>query len=164
MSGIEVFGIVASVIQIADFGARLSVKLCTFSRKVKHANKDVRDISNDVALTCNVLRELGETLKKDEKANLCSNDAITTAERIIGECMKVFTGLDEALEERLSGRKFLKIADRLKYPFLEPRIDLMRHNLERLKSTLLLMLNVIIYAGLLRRHDIPPFTGLRVKG
>jgi hypothetical protein len=77
--------------------------------------------------------------------------------------MKGFTGLDKALEGKISGGKFMKITERFRYPFLEPHIELMRHNLERLKSTLLLMLNVIIYAGLLQTHDILPCIDLRAN-
>jgi hypothetical protein len=157
MSGLEVLGIVASVISIADLGARLSVKLCTFSRKVKNADCSLAEISNDVALTCSVLRELGDNLKKDEQSHLYSNNAVTTAEGVIKECERVFTDLERALEgERAeTGTTYFsikKLSGKLKYPFLEPQIEVMRSNLERLKSTLLLMLNVIIYAGQLRRY------------
>jgi hypothetical protein len=155
MSGIEVIGIVASVIQIADLGSRLSVKLWTFSRKVKHADQSIKDISNDVALTCDVLRELGDNLKQDEQSKLCSTNAVNTAEGIIQECMKVFRALEGVLDgnfaAELTSSVVKKIPGRFKYPFWEPQIELMRSNLERLKSTLLLMLNVIIYAGQLRR-------------
>lgn len=35
MSGLEVVGVVASILQLADIGAKLSVKLCSFYRTVK---------------------------------------------------------------------------------------------------------------------------------
>jgi hypothetical protein len=157
MSGLEVLGIVANVIQIADVGGRLSVKLCAFSHKVKHADANIRAISNDVSLTCNVLRELGDNLKKDEQRGLCSNNAVATAERVMKECMKVFVELEAALDGKgvdVDGGKgvFKRIGRGLKFSMVEPQIELLRSNLERLKSTLLLMLNVIIYAEQLRRY------------
>lgn len=160
MSGFEVLGIVASVIQIADVGARLSVKLLTFSHKVKNADANIKNISNDVALTCSVLRELGENLKKDEQSRLCNENAVKTAEGVVKECMRVFEDLDGALDGKLTADDekkslFKKIGRGVKFSLVEPQIELMRSNLERLKSTLHLMLQVIIYARKLRRY-IPP--------
>lgn len=154
LTGVDILSIVAGVIQIADIGARLSVKLSSFARKVKSADLAIRDVSQDVALTCSVLRELGHELQKDEEAKLCSNEAMTTARNVIDQCTKVFTDLDDTLDKNQPVPKeaaaFKKWAQRLKYPFIEPHVDLLRTNLERLKSTLLLMLNVIMYAGQLR--------------
>lgn len=42
--------------------------------------------------------------------------------------------------------KIAPVMERLKWPFLKGRIEFPRSNLERLKSTLVLMLNVITYA------------------
>ena len=36
--------------------------------------------------------------------------------------------------------------ERMKYPFLQPKMELLGANLERLKSTLVLLLNVLSYA------------------
>lgn len=158
MSGLEALGIVASVIQIADIGARLSVKLCTFAHKIKNADANIRFVSTDVALTCNVLRELGENLKKDERGKLCGEGAVRTAEGVVRECQKVFEELEGCIDgtragNEEKGKKGLinRIGRGVKFTVAEPQIELLRSNLERLKSTLLLMLNVIIYAGQLRR-------------
>jgi hypothetical protein len=51
MSGIEILSIVASVILMADWGAKLSVKLFAFSRKIKNANRSIESISKDMATT-----------------------------------------------------------------------------------------------------------------
>ena len=157
LSGVDILGIVAGMFQVADIGAKLSVNLSSFARKAKSADLAIRDISKDVSLTCSVLRELAKELQKDEKAKLCSNHAMTTAQRIIDECRKVFNDLNTTLDTNKpmpqDTMAFKKWTQRLKYPFVEPRIDLLRANLERLKSTILLMLNVIMYAGQLRRYD-----------
>jgi hypothetical protein len=159
MSGLEALGIVASVIQIADVGARLSVKLCTFAHKIKNADANIKFISTDVALTCNVLRELGDNLKKDERSKLCGEGAVRTAEGVVRECQRVFEELDGCIDGNRTGdeekeKKGLmkRIGRGVRFTVAESQIELLRSNLERLKSTLLLMLNVIIYAGQLRRY------------
>ena len=153
MSGIEIVGIAASVIQIADLGARLSVRLFVFSKKIRSADKAIEAISQDIAATGAVLRELGLELSKDENAELCTNGALSTAKNLIAACQKVFDELNAELEGQTATVPSIVMAwkARLKYSFLEAQIELLRSNLERLKSTLTLMLNVLIFAVQVRR-------------
>ena len=44
------------------------------------------------------------------------------------------------------GKVVLSAMEKLKWPFLQPKVQELRANLERLKSTLVLMLNVLTYA------------------
>lgn len=155
MSGIEILGIAASVLQIADLGGRLSVKLFTFSRKIKNAHKSIDSISQDIAATGAILHQLGSELKKDEQLRLCSPEAVSTAKELVQECNRIFVELNTALDggksQTQGGRLILGWKDRLKFSFLEPQIDLLRSNLERLKSSLAVMLNVMIFAEQLRK-------------
>ncbi|KAI9765885.1 MAG: hypothetical protein M1839_005288, partial [Geoglossum umbratile] len=165
MSGFEVLAIIASIFQVADLGGRLSVKLHTFGNQVAKADRSIQDISNDVALTCNILRELGDNLKKDQQSRLCSTNAVTTADGIVTECLKSFKELDAVLDGSMAKmgigssphgkNRTVAVIERLKWPFLQPKMDLLRSNLERLKTTLLLMLNVIIYAKQVSKYAQP---------
>jgi hypothetical protein len=152
MSGIEILGIATSVLQIADLGGKLSVKLFVFSRKIKNADKSIDSISQDIAATGAVLQQLGNELTKDEYLRLCSDEAVSTTRDLVNDCNKIFLELDDALDGGLSGNTVvLGWKQRLKYPFLEAQIELLRSNLERLKSSLVVMLNVLIFAGQLRK-------------
>ena len=151
-------GIVASVIQIADVGLRLSLRLYSFGETAASADKAIVGISKDVSLTSSVLQELGEHLRKDreEAPPICSENAIKTAEEIGRECLLVFQELDGALEKSLKrlgvvqgrekGRWISVVRERLRWPLLQPKMEVLRRNLDRLRVTLLLMLNVMIYA------------------
>lgn len=108
MSGLEVIGIVASIIQVAELGAKLSVKLCSLCYTVKSANQSMQSLSNDVALTCSVLQELGKTLKQDSSTNLCSEQAMSTAKVVLNECESVFQRIDNVIEKQnQSSEKFV---------------------------------------------------------
>ena len=159
MSGIEILGIAASVLQIADLGGKLSVKLFTFARKIKNADRSIDRISQDIAATGAILHQLGSELKRDEQLRLCSQEAVSTARNLVDECNKIFVDLNKALDGSKSQTQGCKLVlgwkDRLKYPFLEPQIDLLRSNLERLKSSLVVMLNVMIFAEQLRKYALP---------
>ncbi len=156
MSGFEILGIAASVLQIAELGASLSVKLFIFSRKIKNADKSINTISRDIAATGAILQQLGNELGKDEKLRLCSSEAISTANSLVDECNKIFQELNSALDggkSQNTGQKLiLGWKDRVRFPFLEPQIELLRSNLERLKTSLAVMLNVLIFAEQLRKY------------
>ncbi|KAK5102697.1 mitogen-activated protein kinase kinase kinase [Lithohypha guttulata] len=157
MSGIEILGIAAAVLQIAELGGKLSVKLFTFSRKVENAHSSISSISKDIAATGAILQQLSSVLKKDEDLRLCSQEAIETARSLVSDCRKIFTDLDEALGTgSLSNKYIASLRDRLRYPFLEPHIDLLQANLERLKSSLVVILNVLIFAEQLRSREAFP--------
>lgn len=153
MSGLEVIGVVASIIQIADLGAKLSVKLCTFYRTVKAANQSLQGLSSDVALTCSILNELRMTLEQDDQAKLCSQQAFGTAQDVLQECHAVFQQIETAVEKHNQGtgsNPLRRGARKLTAGFMGPNLELLKCNLERLKTTTLLMLHVIMYAGQLR--------------
>ncbi|KAJ5371918.1 hypothetical protein N7517_003924 [Penicillium concentricum] len=157
MSGLEVVGIVASIVQVADLGAKISVKLCSFYRTVKTVNDSMRSLSSDVSLTCSVLHELGKALKQDSQTKLCSSGAFSTTEDVLKECREIFEKIDGEIEKRdqeKATNPLLRAAQKITLGFHGPDLDLLKCNLERLKSTMLLMLNVLMYAGQVRRRDL----------
>ncbi len=148
-------GIIASILQIADTGLRLSLKLYTFGEIVSIADRSVISISKDVSLTSSVLKELGQILIQDEKSRICSENAVQTADDIVKECLGVFEEMERVLVKKLphlgthdgeKAKRATVLLERLRWPYLQPKLELMRSNLERLKSTLNLMLNVISLA------------------
>lgn len=62
MPGIEILGVVASALQIAEIGMKLSVKICSFYRQIKDTNRSMESLSNDVSLTCSILHQPGVNL------------------------------------------------------------------------------------------------------
>lgn len=83
MSRLEALGIAASIIQIADIGTKISVKLFSFYRQIKNADQAIQSLSSDVALTCALLRELGETLRTDDQSKLYSKEAFQGSRGVI---------------------------------------------------------------------------------
>ncbi len=154
-------GIIASVVSIAGTGLRLSIKLYTFGEIVSTADKSVISISKDVSLTSSVLKELGSLLENDAESHIFSKNAVQTADTVVKECLEVFQEMESILVKKLpslSGQDGIRgggggkkskatvLLERMKWGYLQPKLQLLRSNLDRLKSTLLLMLNVITYA------------------
>lgn len=158
MSGLEIIGIVASIAQIADLGAKLSVKLFTVSRTIKGAQRSIQGISEEIAVTSTVLSQLGTELKKDVQGDLYSAEAITTTKGIMAGCRDIFKQLERAISTDGPGAPgggpsatLTDLKKRLKFTFMESQIDGLRSKLERFKSSLLVMLNLLIFAGQIRR-------------
>ncbi len=150
-------GLTASVIQIASTGLKLSTTLYSFAETVSTADKSITHIAKDVSLTSAVLSELGSNLERDKWSGIASENAIATAEEIVLECSKVFREIEVALGKSIGNVAAKKpstgkygiskhVLERLRWPFLQPKMELLRSNLERLKSTLMLMLQVLSHA------------------
>ena len=86
--------------------------------------------------------------------HLLSENAVDTADTVVKECLEVFQEMESILVKKLpnlstqagkTARPVL-LLERLRWSYLQPKLQLPRGNLDRLKSTLLLMLNVITYA------------------
>ena len=149
-------GLIASVLQVADIGARLSVKIYALCHAAVNADESITFISKDISHISAILGELGRCLEKDQEAQLCSENAIRTTRTIVIECRIVFEKIDQALMDKMArmglsgrpGQPELAILERSTWPFLQPSLELLWNKLDKLKSTLLLMLNVIIFARL----------------
>jgi hypothetical protein len=109
--------LIASVLQIASCGVKLSTTLYTFAETVSAADKNIKHIAKDALYECSeIFNEIETTLQK-------------------------------GMKKASSGNRIGKLSfEMLKWPFLQPKMELLRSNLERLKSTLILMLNVFAYA------------------
>ena len=159
MSGVEILGVAAGVLQIAELGGKLSVKLFTFTRKIKNADKQIDSISQDIAATGAVLQQLGTELKKDEHLRLCSAEAVAEARKLMEACRGVFDELNDTIDGKGKARgagKWLALKRGINYTFVEDQIQLLKAKLEHLKSSLLVMLNVLIFAGQLKGNEALP--------
>lgn len=152
-------GAVASILQVADVGLRLSTTLFTFAETVASADKTVSAVSKDVSLTSSVLRELGKILDKGHCDEAYSDDAIDSAVAIVRECSDVFAEIDRMLIEKLpklgsqrkgKASKITMALERFRWPYVQSKINLLQSNLERLKSSLLVILHVISLARIMK--------------
>lgn len=94
--------IIASALQIADIGIRLSLRLYTFGETVASADKSIISISENVSLTSTVLKELGQTLDKDRTTRICSPNAMRTADNIVKQCQRIFQEMDHILVKKFA--------------------------------------------------------------
>ncbi|KAJ5740490.1 hypothetical protein N7493_000362 [Penicillium malachiteum] len=153
MSGLEIIGIAASIIQIADLGTKLSVKLFTFYRQIQSVNQSVQSLASDVALTSAILHELGKSLEQDEASKLCSKEAHGIMQVVMKQCAGILHQIqDELHDPDMPGKtRWQKATDKLRNVLNESNVNILKENLEKLKSTMLLLLNVIMCVGQIRK-------------
>ncbi|KAF2809291.1 uncharacterized protein BDZ99DRAFT_355224, partial [Mytilinidion resinicola] len=143
-------GLIASVIQVAGAGLKLADTLYQYAESVSTADRRIKDIARDVKLTSRVIDELGSIFKQGETASLLSNNAVSTAQETVRECSSLFEEMDAALKKTKKSTlgKFM-------LPFREPKMELLRANIDRLKSTLQLLMQVLTHAYQVASHKAP---------
>ncbi|KAF1849610.1 uncharacterized protein K460DRAFT_399726 [Cucurbitaria berberidis CBS 394.84] len=137
----EPIGLIASVIQVAGAGLKLSQTLYQYVDGVATADRRIKDIAKEIELTSFVVEELGNVFKQDETSNLISKNAVKTANETMKECSTVFADIDATLKK--SKKNTL---GRLMLPFRDTKIELLRNHIDKLKSTLQLLMQVLTHA------------------
>ncbi|KAB2108594.1 hypothetical protein AG0111_0g3514 [Alternaria gaisen] len=137
----EIIGLVASVVQLADAGLKLSSALYQYADGVASADRRIKNIANEVKLTSFVIQELGGIFEQNKTADLISGNAIRTAKETIKECDTVFTEIKLIVDKTKSGKM-----GRLMLPFRDSKIEILRSQIDKLKSTLQLLMQVLIFA------------------
>ncbi|MCJ1381063.1 hypothetical protein MMC17_004172 [Xylographa soralifera] len=138
----EAVGLVASVVGLAAFGAKLSLTLYEYGDTVVHARKQIESIANEVTLCSSVLHHVGAVLES-EKATYSPALTVTT-KRIIQECRDLFHEIRSKVKHRK--RQSGKGIRRVQWLFDKPRAKELTAELEGLKSTLMLMVQTVTLA------------------
>jgi len=137
----ETIGLIASVLQLAGTGLKLSQALYEYADAVASADRRIRDIAKEVRLTSFVIEELGSVFRQDDTSRVISDNAIQTANETMEECAVFFAEIEVTLNKSKKGK-----LGRLLLPFRDSKIELLRSHIEKLKSTLQLLMQVLTHA------------------
>ncbi|KAK0263503.1 hypothetical protein LTS09_002695 [Friedmanniomyces endolithicus] len=147
--------IAASAIQVADAGFKLYGALSQYIRDYVGANKHVRRLADEVRTTSWALQQLGALLKEDDDIKLCKPEAIGETEAALHGCQRAFDEVSDIIKGFLppskpngsGGLAKSSISNRWKWPLKTAKVQILLAQLERLKTTLLLIFKVITYAS-----------------
>ncbi|KAE9972968.1 hypothetical protein EG327_009326 [Venturia inaequalis] len=131
MSGMEALGAVSSIIAIADAG----LKLYNYIESVASADKRLKTVAANLKITCDVVKHVGCIFEKEETAKLVGSGAIETAKVATKECQGVFDELRLAISKSERNRYL--------FPLREAKLELLAVQLEKLKSSLVLLMSVL---------------------
>jgi hypothetical protein len=118
--------------------------MATLKEDMNHLT-NISSIQPEVSLISAVLKQLESSLKDDENVRLCKIETLQTTEKIAVACRKALTEVEDLLRDYFENQN-ITLLNRLKRYNVEKKVNLLRANLDRLKSTLILMLEVIKYA------------------
>lgn len=138
-------GVVASVICVAGAGFRLSLLLNAVGCEIASAGIEIHSISKGVTLFSLMLKQVGQTLQASDSVH--SSEALETAQEITNDCQLVFHEIQEMLDKVRSkkgdGSLSPSIQQRFKWCFKKGRVQYLLGQLESLKMSLLVMLQIL---------------------
>ncbi|KAL9610441.1 MAG: hypothetical protein Q9167_004866 [Letrouitia subvulpina] len=152
MDGLSIAG---SLVAVAAAGYHISVKLTTLATQMDTASERISLIGSDVSLTSNALQQLGELMNQkgtEDCVNIFSQSSLETTRTSATTCQDIFKEIEQAIQSaseqirgkgKLVGEKIkLSKFEKLKWPFLQPKFDIFRRQLQDAKGTLMLMLQI----------------------
>ncbi|USW57956.1 Putative C2H2 finger domain transcription factor CON7 [Septoria linicola] len=147
----EIFGTAASVLQVAEAGASLATTLYNYAKSVKSAEKDIKKIAREVRLTSAVLQQAHDQLQGQSNVQTCTTKAIHDLDELLIGCREAFQEVDNALTKSMKpgigGAFSVSMTEKFKWPLRSTKLGVLRAHLEKLKTTLLLMLTVLAYGN-----------------
>lgn len=138
----EVLALVASIVEVASFGLKLSRTIHDYGASVIGAEKRLKGLDKDIDFTSRAISELGTLLQDPRIQTLVSERTINLTRDGVAECDAIFRSMSDIVERiRKTGMGKWKIY------FRESKIELLRSNLDRMKGNLQLLMHVITNAS-----------------
>lgn len=137
MSGLEVIGSVASVLQLAGTVYSISKTLYEVGDALSNAPSDIKDLARDLETFSEELHLLSGLL--DDKTHRYSDRVYRLTAKIIGDCASICVKIDRILK-KLRSKSFLA---RVKWVFKEKEIMKLLGRLRDLKLSLMGMLSLL---------------------
>lgn len=135
MSGLEVIGSVASVLQLAATVYSISKTLYEVGDALSSASTDIKDLAQDLETFSQELELLSTLL--DGKSSRYSDQVYRLTAKIIGDCATICEKINRVLKRLRSGSVWSK----MKWLYKEREIEKLRTRLRDLKLSLMTILS-----------------------
>ena len=138
--------IIASILQVAGTGFRLALLLNGVATEIASADQDVRNVAKGISLFSLMLKQVGKTM--EEGRAIASQQAIETATEIKDQSEKVFeeiNGMVEITQPRddYGIVRSITVVERVKWCFRKNKVQYLLGQLESLKLSLSIMLQIL---------------------
>lgn len=155
MEAIAIVGSVASIVQLIDTAAKLSIHLYSFGSTLSEAEEEINAIALEISLFANTLSQLRILLEKE--STQYSPAVLKNTQNTIHSCQDLF-GQYEVLLKHLTDPNdddigmpkavILSKMGRIKWAFKQKRVEVLRRRLAALQTNLLAMLHTLTLAEL----------------
>ncbi|KIX04549.1 uncharacterized protein Z518_05419 [Rhinocladiella mackenziei CBS 650.93] len=161
-------GIIASIVGVAGAGFKLSLILNAISCEVANAGLEVHSISKTVTLFSLMLKQTGNVLQSADSVH--SREAVETVKSMADESTRVFDEINDMLD-RVRTKPTTEgtsptIQQRFRWCFKKHRVIYLLAQLESLKLSLSLMLQIIQLGKLMAstsRRDLPEEVAIKTE-
>ncbi len=138
--------IVASIIGVAGAGFRLSLILNAVGSEISNAECDIHSIAKGISLFSLMLKQVGKTM--EEGKTVASQSAMDTAMEIRDQSQVVFDEIKNMIDlaqgrDEQGNLRSITIAQRLKWCFKKQKVQYLLGQLESLKLSLSIMLQIL---------------------
>lgn len=145
-------GIIASIIGVAGAGFRLSLVLNAIGCEVASAGIEIHSIAKGVSLFALMLKQVGQTLQSADSVH--SGEALETAQEICSQCQLVFNEIEDMLDkvqkrDEDGNPRSPTLPQKFKWCFKKGRVTYLLAQLESLKLSLIVMLQILQLGKLL---------------
>lgn len=138
-------GTIATVIGVASQGFRLSLLLNAVGCEIASTGMEVSSISKGVTMFALMLKQTGTMLQQADSVH--SKEAVETAKQIADDCNRVFEEIEEMLDrsrtKKTDGTFGPTVPDRFRHCFKRHRVTYLLGQLESLKLSLSVMLQIL---------------------
>ncbi|THY25677.1 hypothetical protein D6D01_04988 [Aureobasidium pullulans] len=134
------FTIVVFVGGLANLGIQLLQGLNKYAGSALDSKGRIKAISTDIGLTIQVAQALDTTIQDDANREMMNDDAEKLAQDAIVRRQEIFTKIQSTLPDIDSAG--IRKRDFVTWPFIEPKLELLRGNSEKVKATLQLLMNI----------------------
>lgn len=139
--------IIASVIGVAGAGFRLSLILNAVGVEMATADLEIQKIAKEISLFSLMLKQVGLTMEAAE--SVVSQSALDTAKEITSQSQTIFNEVKEMVEmsqkrDANGNLRSITIAQRVKWCFKKQRVQYLLGQLESLKLSLSIMLQILL--------------------
>ena len=143
----EAFAVAASVFQVAGAGVKLTKVLYEFAATISAANEEIEDIAKNVSLYASVLQSLSRRLKSDKAVH--SVEGLKVAQELETSSHELFKKIKKLLPKGKWGHNHsLSKLEKVKWSFKKVRVAYFVGQLEYLKSTVSLLVQILFTAEL----------------
>jgi hypothetical protein len=150
-------GVLTSVTTVAGAGLRLALLLNAVACQVANSGVDIHSISKAISLFSTTLKQVGQSLHANDSVR--TRECMETAQAISEQAQTVFGEIEDMLDKVQKSDSYLDlpVQQRFKLCFKKQRVTYLLAQIESLKLSLAVMLQVLQLGRLLeiRRYVSP---------
>lgn len=143
MPPMEGLGAAASILQVADIGFEVGIALFKYARKVVHAEKQLKELGDQVEANATCLKTVGTLLDDPETRALHTAKLYDDTRAVSRGCKEVFYELDKTISKLDDGGSKLSVGVRLQWPLYSRKLADLLKVLKNYSDVLHLMLAVL---------------------